>query len=472
MVNCNPETVSTDYDTSDRLYFEPLTHEDVIRIVETEKPYGVIVQFGGQTPLKLASSLEQAGVPILGTSPDSIDRAEDRQRFKELLDLLELRQPENGTAVSVEDATRIAETIGYPVLVRPSYVLGGRGMEIVYDRESLERYMREAVKVSFDHPVLIDKFLHDAVEVDVDAVCDGKEVVIGGIMEHIERAGVHSGDSACSLPPYTLGDDIVQEIARQTRAMALELKVCGLMNVQFAVQGENIFILEVNPRASRTVPFVSKAVGLPLADLAVQVMVGKKLADMGVVERLQPPWVSVKEAVFPFLKFPGVDTLLGPEMKSTGEVMGIDERFPAAFAKAQEAAGAPLPAKGCAFLSVYEKEGIEQVARDLLASGYTIKATAGTSAYLDRHGLDNTLIKKKKEGRPNVLDSLVNGEIDLVINTPGDSRSREDSLYIRRTALDRGVAYFTTMSGARAAAQAIKIIHNEELTIKALQDYH
>ena len=472
MVNCNPETVSTDYDTSDRLYFEPLTHEDVIRIVETEKPFGVIVQFGGQTPLKLASSLEQAGVPILGTSPDSIDRAEDRQRFKELLDLLELRQPENSTAVSVEDATRIADTIGYPVLVRPSYVLGGRGMEIVYDRKSLERYMREAVKVSFDHPVLIDKFLHDAVEVDVDAVCDGEEVVIGGIMEHIERAGVHSGDSACSLPPYTLGDDIVQEIARQTRAMALELKVCGLMNVQFAVQGENIFILEVNPRASRTVPFVSKAVGLPLADLAVQVMVGKKLADMGVVERLQPPWVSVKEAVFPFLKFPGVDTLLGPEMKSTGEVMGIDERFPAAFAKAQEAAGAPLPAKGCAFLSVYEKEGIEQVARDLLASGYTIKATAGTSAYLDRHGLDNTLIKKKKEGRPNVLDSLVNGEIDLVINTPGDSRSREDSLYIRRTALDRGVAYFTTMSGARAAAQAIKIIHNEELTIKALQDYH
>ncbi|HDJ28538.1 MAG TPA: carbamoyl-phosphate synthase large subunit, partial [Proteobacteria bacterium] len=472
MVNCNPETVSTDYDTSDRLYFEPLTHEDVMQIVKTEKPFGVIVQFGGQTPLKLAASLEQAGVPILGTSPDSIDRAEDRQRFKELLDMLGLRQPENGTAISVDDATRIADTIGYPVLVRPSYVLGGRGMEIVYDQDNLQRYMREAVKVSFDHPVLVDKFLHDAVEVDVDAVCDGQTVIIGGIMEHIERAGVHSGDSACSLPPYTLDDSIIREISRQTRAMALELRVCGLMNVQFAVQGENIFILEVNPRASRTVPFVSKAVGIPLADLAVQVMVGKTLAEIGVEERLQPPWVSVKEAVFPFLKFPGVDTMLGPEMKSTGEVMGIDERFPAAFAKAQDAAGAPLPMNGCAFLSVHEKNGIEQVARDLLASGYTIKATAGTSAFLDSHGFANTLVKKKKEGRPNVLDLLVNGEIDLVINIPGDSRAREDSLYIRRTALDRGVAYFTTMSGAWAAAQAIKVVHNEELTIKALQDYH
>jgi len=312
MVNCNPETVSTDYDTSDRLYFEPLTHEDVMQIVKTEKPFGVIVQFGGQTPLKLAASLEQAGVPILGTSPDSIDRAEDRQRFKELLDMLGLRQPENGTAISVDDATRIADTIGYPVLVRPSYVLGGRGMEIVYDQDNLQRYMREAVKVSFDHPVLVDKFLHDAVEVDVDAVCDGQTVIIGGIMEHIERAGVHSGDSACSLPPYTLDDSIIREISRQTRSMALELQVCGLMNVQFAVQGENIFILEVNPRASRTVPFVSKAVGIPLADLAVQVMVGKTLAEIGVEERLQPPWVSVKEAVFPFLKFPGVDTMLGP----------------------------------------------------------------------------------------------------------------------------------------------------------------
>ncbi len=472
MVNCNPETVSTDYDTSDRLYFEPLTHEDVMQIVKTEKPFGVIVQFGGQTPLKLAASLEQAGVPILGTSPDSIDRAEDRQRFKELLDMLGLRQPENGTAISVDDATRIADSIGYPVLVRPSYVLGGRGMEIVYDQDDLQRYMREAVRVSFDHPVLVDKFLHDAVEVDVDAVCDGQTVIIGGIMEHIERAGVHSGDSACSLPPYTLDDSIIREISRQTRAMALELRVCGLMNVQFAVQGENIFILEVNPRASRTVPFVSKAVGIPLADLAVQVMVGKTLAEIGVEERLQPPWISVKEAVFPFLKFPGVDTMLGPEMKSTGEVMGIDERFPAAFAKAQDAAGAPLPMNGCAFLSVHEKNGIEQVARDLLASGYTIKATAGTSAFLDSHGLANTLVKKKKEGRPNVLDLLVNGEIDLVINTPGDSRAREDSLYIRRTALDRGVAYFTTMSGAWAAAQAIKVVHNEELTIKALQDYH
>ncbi|MBW1646352.1 MAG: carbamoyl-phosphate synthase large subunit, partial [Deltaproteobacteria bacterium] len=472
MVNCNPETVSTDYDTSDRLYFEPLTHEDVLRIVEIEQPYGVIVQFGGQTPLKLAAGLEKAGVPILGTSPDSIDRAEDRQRFKELLEILDLRQPDNDTAVSVAQAVAIAERIHYPVLVRPSYVLGGRGMEIVYDRPSLERYMTEAVKVSFDHPVLIDKFLHDAVEVDVDAVCDGEQVIIGGIMEHIERAGVHSGDSACSLPPYTLPAAVIDEIARQTRALALELQVKGLMNVQFAVQGDNIFILEVNPRASRTVPFVSKAVGLPLADLAARVMVGKKLAALEVKERLRPPWVSVKEAVFPFLKFPGVDTMLGPEMKSTGEVMGIDEQFPAAFAKAQEAAGAPLPQKGCAFLSVFEKEGIEAVARDLLACGYRLMATAGTSTYLNRLGLENTLIKKKKEGRPNVVDYIVNGEIDLVINTPGDSRSREDSMYIRRSALDHGVAYFTTMAGARAAAQAIKAVYSESLSIKALQDYH
>ncbi|MBN2333505.1 MAG: carbamoyl-phosphate synthase large subunit [Deltaproteobacteria bacterium] len=471
MVNCNPETVSTDYDTSDRLYFEPLTHEDVLQIVKIEQPVGVIVQFGGQTPLKLAGSLEQAGVPILGTSPDSIDRAEDRQRFKELLELLNLRQPENGTAVSVDGAIKIATGIGYPVLVRPSYVLGGRGMEIVYDQTNLERYMKEAVKVSFDHPVLIDRFLDDAVEVDVDAVCDGEQVIIGGIMEHIERAGVHSGDSACSLPPYTLADDIIQEIARQTRAMALELQVRGLMNVQFAVQGDQIYIIEVNPRASRTVPFVSKAVGLPLADLAARIMVGRTLAEMKVVERLRPPWVSVKEAVFPFLKFPGVDTMLGPEMKSTGEVMGIDEHFAAAFAKAQDAAGAPLPLTGCAFVSVHQKPGIEKVVRDLLECGYIIRATAGTSAYLDDHGLANIRINKKKEGRPNVVDSLVNGEIDLVINTPGDSRSREDSLYIRRTALDRGVAYFTTLSGATAAAQAIKAIRTGGLSIKALQDY-
>ncbi len=471
MVNCNPETVSTDYDTSDRLYFEPLTHEDVLRIVEIEKPYGVIVQFGGQTPLKLAAGLEKAGVPILGTSPDSIDRAEDRQRFKELLDILHLRQPDNDTAVSVAQAVEIAARIDYPVLVRPSYVLGGRGMEIVYDQPSLERYMTEAVKVSFDHPVLIDKFLHDAVEVDVDAVCDGERVVIGGIMEHIERAGVHSGDSACSLPPYTLPAGVVDEIARQTRALALELQVRGLMNVQFAVQGSDIFILEVNPRASRTVPFVSKAVGLPLADLAARVMIGRSLEEMAVRERLRPPWVSVKEAVFPFLKFPGVDTMLGPEMKSTGEVMGIDEQFPAAFAKAQEAAGAPLPQGGCAFLSVYEKEGIEAVARDLLDCGYRLMATAGTAAYLESHGLENTRIKKKKEGRPNVVDYIVNGEIDLVINTPGDSRSRADSMYIRRSALDHGVAYFTTMAGARAAAQAIKAVYSGGLSIKALQDY-
>ncbi|MBN2231929.1 MAG: carbamoyl-phosphate synthase large subunit [Deltaproteobacteria bacterium] len=471
MVNCNPETVSTDYDTSDRLYFEPLTREDVLQIVRRERPMGVIVQFGGQTPLKLAGALQDAGVPILGTSPDSIDRAEDRRRFRELLDKLGLRQPESDTVVAVDEAVAVADRIGYPVLVRPSYVLGGRGMEIVYDEEALRRYMREAVKVSFDHPVLVDKFLHDAVEVDVDAVCDGRRVVIGGIMEHIERAGVHSGDSACSLPPYTLDDAIVDEIARQARALALELDVRGLMNVQFAVQDGVIYILEVNPRASRTVPFVSKAVGISLADVAARVMSGRTLDELGVVERLRPPQFAVKEAVFPFLKFPGVDTMLGPEMKSTGEVMGIDPDFAAAFAKAQDAAGGPLPVGGGVFLSVKEKPGIEEVAGILADCGFTIRATAGTAAWLTEHGVTAEAIRKQQEGRPNVVDYVLNGEIAMIINVPGDRRSREDSLYIRRAAVDHGVPYFTTLAGARAAARAIRVQCAGPLSVRALQDY-
>jgi carbamoyl-phosphate synthase large subunit len=471
MVNCNPETVSTDYDTSDRLYFEPLTREDVLQIVETEKPYGVIVQFGGQTPLKLAGALEEAGVPILGTSPDAIDRAEDRRRFKEFLEKLNLKQPANDTATSVAEAVAIADRIGYPVLVRPSYVLGGRGMEIVFDRDSLEGYMLKAVDVSFDHPVLIDKFLNDAVEVDVDAVCDGERVVIGGIMEHIEKAGIHSGDSACSLPPYSLSEKIIAEIARQTRAMALELDVRGLMNVQFAVQGEEIYIIEVNPRASRTVPFVGKATGLPLAAVAARVMAGKSLDELGVKENFLPSWSAVKEAVFPFLKFPGVDTLLGPEMKSTGEVMGIDREFPLAFAKAQEAAGNPLPLSGAVFLSMSDKTGLAEIVKPLREAGFSFIATSGTSRALSDLGIANRRIKKQKEGRPNAIDLVLNGEIDLVINLPGDARAHEDSLYIRRAALDNGIPYFTTLPGAQAAARAIAALNCRAVNLRAIQDY-
>ncbi len=471
MVNCNPETVSTDYDTSDRLYFEPLTHEDVLQIVEVEKPYGVIVQFGGQTPLKLAANLEKAGVPILGTSPDSIDRAEDRRRFKEFLEKLELKQPDNDTATSVAEAVAIAERIGYPVLVRPSYVLGGRGMEIVFDSERLKGYMQKAVDVSFDHPVLIDKFLNNAVEVDVDAVCDGERVVIGGIMEHIEKAGIHSGDSACSLPPYSLSPEIIAEIARQTRAMAFELKVRGLMNVQFAVQAGEVYIIEVNPRASRTVPFVGKATGMPLAAIAARVMAGKTLDALGVQENYLPVWSAVKEAVFPFLKFPGVDTLLGPEMKSTGEVMGIDLDFPLAFAKAQEAAGNPLPQGGSVFLSMSEKTGLQSIVEPLAKAGFTFVATSGTAQALNELGVDNRMIRKQKEGRPNAVDLVLNGEIDMVINLPGDARSREDSLYIRRVALDNAIPYFTTLSGAQAAVSAIAALSCREVSQQAIQDY-
>jgi carbamoyl-phosphate synthase large subunit len=474
MVNCNPETVSTDYDTSDRLYFEPLTMEDVLAIIEEEKPEGVIVQFGGQTPLKLAVPLREAGVPIIGTSPDSIDRAEDRERFKELLDLLGLRQPLNGIARSAEDAESIAERIGYPVLLRPSYVLGGRAMEIVHDLEGLRQYLTHAVQASEEKPVLIDKFLEDAIEIDVDAIADGETVVIGGVMEHIEEAGVHSGDSACSLPPHSISLEITQEIIRQTKALAMELGVVGLMNVQFAVKKGEIFLLEVNPRASRTVPFVSKAIGIPLAKLAAKVMVGRKLGDLGMTEYVVPDHVSVKEAVFPFIKFPHVDTILGPEMKSTGEVMGIDAKFGRAFAKSQIAAGMMLPTGGKVFLSVRDadKAGMLGPARTLHESGFRVAATRGTADFLTRNGIPAEPVLKINEGRPHVADLIKNGEIALVINTPLGAQSKADSYYIRRTALVYNIPYVTTLAAAKAVAQAIFHLIEEDLSVRSLQEYH
>jgi carbamoyl-phosphate synthase large subunit len=474
MVNCNPETVSTDYDTSDRLYFEPLTKEDVLAIIEEEKPEGVIVQFGGQTPLKLAVPLEKEGVPILGTSPDSIDRAEDRERFKDLLDLLGLRQPPSGIARSTDEAVRIASRIGYPVLLRPSYVLGGRAMEIVHDEEGLRKYLAHAVQASEERPVLIDKFLEDAIEIDVDAIADGDTVVIGGVMEHIEEAGVHSGDSACSLPPHSIPGETVREIARQTKALAKELGVVGLMNVQFAIQKGEIYILEVNPRASRTIPFVSKAIGVPLAKLAAKLMAGRKLADLGFTEDVTPRHISVKEAVFPFIKFPDVDTILGPEMKSTGEVMGIDSNFGNAFAKAQIAAGMMLPKSGKAFISVRDedKEGVLPAARMLHEAGFRIIATGGTAEFLARNAVPAETVLKVNEGRPHVADLIKNGEVALVINTPLGAQSKADSFYIRRTALVYNIPYFTTLAAARAVAHAISHLIKEDLSVRSLQEYH
>ncbi len=473
MVNCNPETVSTDYDTSDRLYFEPLTYEDVLSIVEIEKPDGVIVQFGGQTPLKLAVALEKAGVPIIGTSPDAIDRAEDRERFQEMLHRLELRQPENGTARSFEEAADVAERIGYPVVVRPSYVLGGRAMEIVYDIDALRRYMTTAVQASPEHPILIDKFLDEAIEIDVDALCDGTEVVIGGIMEHIEEAGIHSGDSACSLPPYSLKADIIDEIRRQTRVMALDLGVKGLMNVQYAVKDEVIYILEVNPRASRTAPFVSKATGRPLAKIAAKVMAGKSLRELGVIDEIVPTHISVKESVFPFAKFPGVDTLLGPEMKSTGEVMGIGATFAEAFAKAQTGAGVRMPLAGNVFISVRDadKKHIVNVAEKLYKAGFGILATDGTAAFLTEKGISTRRVNKVLEGRPDIVDSMKNGEVQLVINTTHGAKAVADSFSIRRTALMNNIAYFTTVAGARAAVDGIISMKAQEFGVKPIQDY-
>ena len=473
MVNCNPETVSTDYDTSDRLYFEPLTYEDVLNIVELEKPEGVIVQFGGQTPLKLAVSLEKAGVPIIGTSPDAIDRAEDRERFQEMLHKLGLRQPENGTARSFEEAEKVADRIGYPVVVRPSYVLGGRAMEIVYDVDNLRRYMHTAVQASPEHPILIDKFLDEAIEIDVDALCDGTEAVIGGIMEHIEEAGIHSGDSACSLPPYSISREIADEIRRQTKMMALELNVRGLMNVQYAIKDDVIYILEVNPRASRTAPFVSKATGRPLAKLAARIMSGKTLRELGITEEIEPTHISVKEAVFPFVKFPGVDTILGPEMKSTGEVMGIDDNFAKAFAKAQLGAGVKLPTSGKVFISVRDadKKHIVSAAKKLYDNGFELVATRGTAAYLQEKGIPVLVVNKVLEGRPHIVDSIKNNEICMVINTTQGAQAVADSFSIRRNALVSNIAYFTTASGARAVVDGIIAVRQEELSVKPIQDY-
>ena len=473
MVNCNPETVSTDYDTSDRLYFEPLTLEDVLEIVAVEKPLGVIVQYGGQTPLKLAQDLEANGVPIIGTSPDMIDCAEDRERFQKMLVQLGLRQPANRTARNPEAALALAQEIGYPLVVRPSYVLGGRAMEIVHEQRDLERYMREAVKVSNDSPVLLDRFLNDAIEVDVDAIRDGAHVLIGGIMEHIEQAGVHSGDSACSLPPYSLSKGLQQELRRQTVEMAKALEVVGLMNVQFAIQNDMVFVLEVNPRASRTVPYVSKATGLPLAKIAARCMVGQSLESQRIRGEVVPPYYSVKEAVFPFIKFPGVDTILGPEMKSTGEVMGVADTFAEAFVKSQLAAGVRLPTGGKVFISVRnsDKPKVIEIARALAALGCTLLATRGTAAALAEAGMQVTTVNKVAEGRPHVVDMIKNGEIALIINTVEDRRSAiQDSYSIRRSALQGRVTYYTTIAGARAACSGMQ--HMRELTAYSLQDLH
>jgi carbamoyl-phosphate synthase large subunit len=473
MVNCNPETVSTDYDTSDRLYFEPLTLEDVLEIVAIEKPVGVIVQYGGQTPLKLARDLEANGVPIIGTSPDMIDAAEDRERFQKLLQDLGLKQPPNRTARTEADALRLAAEIGYPLVVRPSYVLGGRAMEIVHEPRDLERYMREAVKVSNDSPVLLDRFLNDAVEVDVDALSDGDEVIIGGVMEHIEQAGVHSGDSACSLPPYSLSNELQDELRRQTKLMAKGLNVCGLMNVQFAIQHDVVYVLEVNPRASRTVPFVSKATGLQLAKIAARCMAGQSLASQGVTREIIPPYFSVKEAVFPFAKFPGVDTILGPEMKSTGEVMGVGMTFAEAFIKSQMAASVKLPTSGKVFISVKhsDKAKAVDVARDLHEAGFVILATRGTAAAIEAAGIPVTPVNKVTEGRPHIVDMIKNKEISLIINTVDERRQAiNDSRSIRTSGLAARVTSYTTIWGAEAAAAGIK--SRGELLVYSIQELH
>lgn len=472
MVNCNPETVSTDYDTSDRLYFEPLTLEDVLEIIDLEQPKGVIVQYGGQTPLKLARDLEAAGAPIIGTTPDCIDLAEDRERFQQLIEKLELLQPPNRTARDPESAVKLAEEIGYPLVVRPSYVLGGRAMEIVYKEDELRRYMREAVSVSNDSPVLLDRFLNDAIEVDVDAICDGEDVLIGGIMQHIEQAGVHSGDSACSIPPYDLTEEIQDELRIQVTKMAKALNVVGLMNTQFAVQGEKIFVLEVNPRASRTVPFVSKSINRPLAKIAARCMAGRKLADQGVLDEIIPPYYSVKEAVFPFIKFRGVDPILSPEMKSTGEVMGAAKSFGEAFAKAQLGAGEILPRGGLAFLSVRntDKQHAAEIGHALVEEGFTLCATSGTKVVLDEAGIACKLVNKVAEGRPHIVDMIKNDEINYIVNTVEGTKATADSFEIRREALQHKVSYTTTIAGAKATCAALKELDN--WSVNRLQDLH
>ena len=472
MINCNPETVSTDFDTSDRLYFESLTLEDVLEIVHIEKPRGVIVQYGGQTPLKLARALEAAGVPIIGTSPDSIDLAEDRERFQKLLERLDLKQPPNATARSVEQAINAAKNIGYPLVVRPSYVLGGRAMEIVFNEEGLQRYMKEAVSVSNDSPVLLDRFLDDAVEMDVDAIYDGEQILIGGLMEHIEQAGVHSGDSACSLPPYELAPHIQDQLREQVTKMAEALGVVGLMNTQFAIQGEDIYVLEVNPRASRTAPFVSKATGYPLAKIAARCMVGQTLAQQGIIKERIPDYYSVKEAVFPFVKFPGVDPLLGPEMKSTGEVMGVGKTFGEAFAKSQRAAGVNLNHSGKVLISIRDadKAKAPDVARMLVDKKYEIVATGGTAKFLKDAGIPCEVVYKVNEGRPNTVDMIKNDQIQLIINTTEGKKAISDSFTMRREALQRRVTYYTTMAGAKAACYALGEL--EAGDVNCLQDLH
>jgi carbamoyl-phosphate synthase large subunit len=474
MVNCNPETVSTDYDISTRLYFEPMTTEDILNILEVEKPLGIIVQFGGQTPLNLSVPLEKAGVKILGTSSDSIDIAEDRQRFKVLIDQLKLRQPSNATGFDYPTVQKIAHNIGYPVLVRPSYVLGGRAMEIVYSDAELEQFMAKAVDASPQRPILIDKFLEDAVEVDVDAVCDGTECVIGAVMEHIEEAGVHSGDSACVIPAQHLPKKIQDEIRRQTVMLAKALKVIGLINIQFAVQKDVVFILEVNPRASRTVPFVSKATGISLANIATQVILGKTLKEVGYTKEIIPKHISVKEAVFPFARFEGIDTQLSPEMKSTGEVMGISDEFGLAFAKAQIAAGQLLPTSGNVFMSITDRNKVKEmlkVAQNLDELGFTIFATRGTSKWLDEHKVRNKLLNKVSEGQPNVVDMIINKDIGLIVNTPSGKTPRLDEVKIRSTAWLRCVPIVTTVPGATAVIAAIRELKQRPFSVKTIQEY-
>ncbi len=474
MVNCNPETVSTDYDTSDKLYFEPLNFEEVLNIVEEEKPKGVIVQFGGQTPLKLAVSLEKAGVPIIGTSSDNIDRAENRKRFEHLLQKLDIPRPLSGTAESFNEAKEIAERIGYPVLVRPSYVLGGRAMEIVYNQDMLEKYIASAVKASPEHPILIDKFLEGAIEVDVDALCDQQDVFIGGIMEHIEEAGIHSGDSACCIPPYSLHEGHQDTIKDYTKLLALELGVKGLINIQFAIKSDLVYVLEVNPRASRTIPYVSKSVGIPLAKMAAKLIVGKKIKELELKERKEINHISIKEAVLPFRRFPEMDTVLGPEMKSTGEVMGIDTNFGQAFAKAQMGAGDELPISGSVFVSVRnkDKDGIVDIGKELNQLGFNIITTIGTGKALKKMGINVRQILKVREGRPNVIDLIKNGEINLVINTPFGKGPRTDGYHIRTAAAAYGIPLITTIQGARATVAGINAIKRGDFQVNPIQDFH
>ena len=472
MVNCNPETVSTDYDTSDRLYFEPVTLEDVLEIVRKERPKGVIVQFGGQTPLKLANALEAEGVPIIGTSPEAIDRAEDRDLFKQMIERLGLKQPSNAIVRSTEEAVSQAEKVGYPLVVRPSYVLGGRAMEIVYNEKELRRYMTEAVKVSEDAPVLLDHFLNNAIEVDIDAVSDGKDVVIGAIMQHIEQCGVHSGDSACSLPPYSLDDEVQDQMREQVRKMAVELGVVGLMNTQLAYQNGEIYVIEVNPRASRTVPFVSKCIGVSLAKVAARCQTGISLVEQGFTKELVPEFMNVKEAVFPFNKFPAVDPILGPEMKSTGEVMGIGDTFAEAFSKAQTGSGSKIPNAGAAFLSVrdFDKPGIVVIAKELDSLGFELVATRGTAKVIEGAGLTVKMVNKVAEGRPHTVDMIKNGEIQLIINTTEGKQAIQDSASIRRSAENNHVYYTTTLAAGNALCMAIRF--GQEQKVRSLQELH